>query len=1116
MKNTRTLPNVRKISFKTLLIIVFCSLHLVTYAHQNLEYAQSKYFTIEMTGVTVKDVCNYIENNSEFVFLYDKNAIDLGGAVNIDVKNRTIQEVLDQLFAGRKVTYEINNRQILLKKTDAPQVAAVEQNIQVRGVVKDNMGPLIGANVLIKGTNKGTITGIDGEFTLEVQGGDVLQISFIGYKTQEITVKGSKREFNILLEEDVNLLEGVVVVGYGTQKKVNLSGSVAQIDSKTLENRPIQNLSTGIQGLMPGVTVTAGGGAPGQDGGTIRIRGVGTLNSADPYILVDGIEAGTMNEINPNDIESISVLKDAASAAIYGSKASNGVILITTKRGKTGKPRITYNGYVGFQKPTALVDRLSSYEYASLLNQSMIAEGLSPRFTDEEIQKFKNGTDPNYPNTDWYNEVYQIGVQHSHSVNVSGGTEDVKYMGSISYLHQTGIVPNAMRRQFSGRTNLDVKLTPKLNARLNLAYIDNDYADPTNSYVGGGSYYIISQANKIAPWIVGRYPDGTYGTISDGSPLAWIDADQTVDRMNTNFTGSLSLDYQILDGLKATVTGSYVNDQQHYREFRKYIEYNENKTSGPNQLNENYYNWERINFDALLNYDKQFQQHDLKVLAGYHLEKYNYVENTSYRQNFPNNDLTDMNAGDASTQQNSGYTRELAMISWFGRVNYDYADKYLFEANIRADASSRFAKGNRWGYFPSFSGAWRLSEESFMESSRNWLNNLKIRASWGELGNQNALSDYYPWLNTYSLGATYFYGNSLQSGYYQSSYKLSTISWEKARTWGIGIDATLLNCLDVTIDYYDRKTTGIIMDVPVPEEFGLGAYKDNIGSMLNRGVEVTLGYHKTWSDWSFGAIGNFSYNKNELQDLGGVDFMLDPNDEYKRRKVGERLNSFYGYKAVGFFDSDEAAQAYMDKYKGQAGYPFGNYTFKGGDLIYADTNGDGKMTEDDRVLLGSSDPSWTFGLNLNANYKGFDLSLMFTGVAGVSRLLDNNAFGDFLGDTQHPASVWLDAWTPENKNAKMPRIVYGDTSPNRPWNNMSSFWIQNGSYVRLKNLQFGYTFPKKWLNALNIEGLRIYYSAENLFTIHNLLINVDPESTDRGGTSYPSLQTHSFGVSLTF
>ena len=603
-----------------------------------------------------------------------------------------------------------------------------------------------------------------------------------------------------------------------------------------------------------------------------------------------------MNSVDPNDIESISVLKDAASAAIYGSKASNGVILITTKRGKTGKPRISYNGYVGAQKATELVDRMSSYDYARLYNQSLVDNGLNARFSDDDLQKFKDGSSPyTHPNTNWYDEAYQTGVQHSHNVSVSGGTEDVKYMGSVGYLNQTGILPNAERQQFNGRTNLDMKLNSRLTVRLNLAYIKNDYSDPNSSYAGGSSDQIIRQLNRMAPWIVNRYEDGTYGTISDGNPIAWLDADQTVDRKNQNFSGTLAADYKIIDGLVATVTGSYVNNQQHYRAFQKYIKYNANKETEPNKLNENYYGWHRATFDALLNYDKSFGQHNLKAMAGWHTEKYDYTENTMERKNFPTNDLDDMNAGDAATQKNTGYTRSLAMISWFGRVNYDYAGKYLLEANIRSDASSRFADGHRWGYFPSFSGAWRLSEEGFMENAKDWLSNLKLRASWGLLGNQDALSDYYPWMSTYNVDASYPLGGTLQSGYYQKSYKLSTITWEKARTWGLGLDATINNKINFTFDYYDRKTTGIIMDVPVPNEFGLDAYKDNVGSMVNRGVELILSYNNQWGDWSFGATANMAYNKNKILDLGGVESMVDPNNENKRRILGERLNSYYAY-----------------------------------------------------------------------------------------------------------------------------------------------------------------------------------------------------------------------------
>ena len=1003
----------------------------------------------------------------------------------------------------------------------SPRVDISQQQKSVKGTVVDAAGPVIGASVIVKGTTNGTVTDMDGNFEIPgVNKGDVIQVSYIGYQTQEIKYTGQP-SLQVKLAEDSQNLEEVVVVGYGVQKKVNMTGSVSQVDSKALESRPIQNVSSGLQGMMPGVQVTSGQGRPGQDGATIRVRGVGTLNTADPYILVDGIETGTMNSVDPNDIESISVLKDAASAAIYGSKASNGVILITTKRGKTGKARISYNGYVGVQKPTEMIDRMSSYDYARLFNQSLVAEGLNARFSDEDLQKFKDGSSPyTHPNTDWYDEAYQTGVQHSHNVSVSGGTEDVKYMGSVGYLHQTGILPNSERQQFNGRTNLDMKLNSRLNVRLNLAYIKNDYSDPNSSYAGGSSDQIIRQLNRIAPWIVSRYEDGTWGTISDGSPIAWLDVDQTVDRKNQNFSGTLSADYKIIDGLVATVTGAYVNNQQHYRAFQKFIQYNANKKTDPNKLNENYYGWHRASFDALLNYDKSFGQHNLKAMAGWHTEKYDYTQNTMERKNFPTNDLTDMNAGDASTQKNTGYNRELAMVSWFGRVNYDYAGKYLFEANIRSDASSRFADGHRWGYFPSFSAAWRLSEENFMEDAREWLSNFKVRASWGLLGNQDALSDYYPWMNTYSLDANYPLGGSLQTGYYQASYKLNTISWEKARTWGIGFDATIKDKINVTFDYYDRKTTGIIMDVPVPQEFGLGAYKDNVGEMANRGVEAMISYNNKWGDWSFGVTGNIAYNKNEILDLGSEDAnkegMTDPNNGNMRRAIGRSLNTYYAYKTDGFFDSDADAQAWMDKYAGQSGYPFGNRKFKGGDLIYQDTNGDGKITADDRTFIGSTDPKVTFGISLNAGYKGFDLSMVFSGAAGVRRLINQEATGYFLGDDSHPATVWLDSWTPENKDAKMPRIAYNTTSPSLSSNVMSDFWIQNASYLRMKNLQFGYTLPKKILSSVGIQNVRFYYSVENLFTIHNMLINVDPEIPSERASNFPLTQTHAFGVNVTF
>ena len=1029
---------------------------------------------------------------------------------------KRLQSVSMVLFLGTLFSGTISTA----TASGANSFATTQQAGICKGLVKDATGEsVIGASVVVKGTTNGTITDFDGNFSLDgIKKGDVIVISYVGYQTQEIKWNGSP--LNVILKEDSKTLSEVVVVGYGTQKKANLSGSVAMVDSKELENRPIQNVSSGLQGLMPGVAITGTNGAPGQDAGKIRVRGIGTLNEAGPYILVDGIETGTLSAVDPNDIESISVLKDAASAAIYGSKAANGVVLITTKRGKTGQTKISYSGYLSFQNATNMIERMGSYEYASLLNQALEAEGMSKRFNDTELQKFKDGNDPLYPDTDWYDLAYKTGVQHRHNVNINGGSENVKYMASLGYLNQTGILPNAGREQFNARTNLDMKINKRLSARMNLSFIKNDYSDASSAYYGGSSDQIIRQLNLIAPWIVARYDDGTWGTISDGSPIAWLDSGMKVNRDNYNFSGMAAVDYEIFDGLKLTLQGAYVNNLQNYNYFQKYIKYNENKESDPSQLDERFYKWDRTNYDALLNYNKNFGKHNIKGLLGWHTEKYNYKYQKAVRKKFPNNELTDMNAGDASTQSNEGYTAELAMISWFARINYDFAGKYLLEANIRADASSRFAEGHRWGYFPSFSGAWRISEEAFMESAKDsWLSGLKIRASWGQLGNQDALSgsnnDYYPALNTYNLDSKYAFGGSLNSGYYQRKYRLETISWEKASTWGVGVDFTLFNKLNGSLDYYNRKTTGIIMDVTVPKEFALDAYKDNVGSMRNSGIEINLSYNTKIGQVDFGIAGNFSYNKNEILDLGGGDpnKYLDATDGYSQRnKVGEAMNSYYIYRADGFFNSQEEADAYTAKY----GNPFGK-TFKAGDLRYVDTNKDGKLTADDREYCGRSDPKIIYGFNINAGWKGIDLSLMFNGAAGVKRLFDGyEVYGNFSGDAAHPATIWRDAWTPDNHDASMPRIFYDTNSASSSRSVQSDFWLQDTSYLRLKNLQLGYTLPKGWLNSVGVENIRIYYSVENLLTFDKMKINIDPESTSQRLSSYPLLRTHAFGVNVTF
>ena len=995
------------------------------------------------------------------------------------------------------------------------RTAAIQQTgVKVSGTVHDTAGnPLPGAVVRDESNPRNaTMTDNNGRFSLSNVRAKQISIHYIGYQLLKVAVSDSP--LSITLVEDNKDLGEVVVVGFGKQAKANLTGSVAQIKSEDLQSRPVQNVSSALQGLMPGVSVTAGQGRPGEDGSTIRVRGVGTLNNASPYILVDGVETNNLNSIDPNDIESISVLKDAASAAIYGSKASNGVILITTKRGKVGKPVVTYSGNVGFLNATRLVERLTSAEYAEMLNFALKDNGKPERFTAAEIEKFRNGSDPdNYPNTDWYDLAFKTGVQHSHSFNVTGGTETVKYMAAAGYMNQQGILESSNRERFSIRTNLDFTFSPRLTGHAGLNFINNDYDDPNNNYVGRGSDQIIRQLNIIAPWIAARKADGTYGTIGDGNPIAWLDAKQPVITKTQNTNLNLGLDYKLMEGLVASVKVAHLNLTQNQRSFLKYFRYNPNKETSPNNLGQGQYNRARTSVDVLLNYDKQWGVHGLKVLGGYHAEKFNYDELTGERKNFPNNDVTDMNAGDASTSKNGGYSRELNMLSWFGRINYDLMGKYLFEANLRADASSRFSKGHRWGYFPSFSGAWRISEEHFMENTRDWLGYLKIRASWGKLGNQDALDDYYPSLNLYNIDGKAVFNGVVTPGYYQGSYKVSTISWEKATTWGFGVDFELFKHFTGSVDFYNRKTTGIIMKVPAPKEFALGDYYDNVGALRNTGVEISLGYNNRWGDWTFGAQGNISFNQNELLNLGGVEFLNSGN---QRNQIGHAYNSYYMYHADGFFATDAEAQAWMDKYSGKPGYPFGKYKFKAGDLIYADTNGDGAMTTDDRKLCNSTTPAIHFGLVLNAGWKNFDLQAIFSGFAKSARVLNSEVYGDFRGDNSHPASIWRESWTYKGNAGKMPRVSDARVSPSHPSNVMSDFWLANTSHLRLKNLQLGYTLPQSISAPLGMSKVRFYYSVENLFTIDAMKINIDPEISSERASSYPLIMTNSLGVSITF
>ena len=985
-----------------------------------------------------------------------------------------------------------------------PYIMLGQETIEITGTVTDNSMSLPGVNIVEKGTNNGTMTDFDGNYTIQTPSNAVLVISYMGYATKEIEVNG-QTNIDIVLEQDAAALDEVVVVGFGTQKKVNLTGSVASVDGDMLEDRPMTSVSAGLSGLLPGVSVNQSSGMPGNDGGTIRIRGTGTLNQASPMVVIDGVE-GSLNDVQPNDIANISVLKDAASAAIYGSKAANGVILITTKTGNTGEPSVRLTSNFGWQSATRLPDYLGSYDYAVLYNEALTNSGKAPKFDENDLELFQNGSAPySHPNTDWQDLLYQgSGFVTTNNLGISGGTEYTKYRASLNYQKQDGIIKHTGKDEYNARVNLTI--TP-ITTNLNLSYTQMDREQPNNAYVGGGLDQIIRQTNRIAPWIPYKNEDGSYGTISDGNPIAWIDMGPQINYNRKTFVGIGSIQADLFEGFNVKALMSHRNVEEDNSEMNKEIQYNKNKYHGPTKLTEDLRTTTRNTLDLTANYNKTFENvHNVGALVGYHAESYDFKRTTAYRENFPSNELPNLDAGSTNGMKNTGYTRELNMTSWFGRLNYDYEGRYLFEANLRADASSRFAEDNRVGVFPSFSAGWRISDENFFEGIKTTVNNLKLRGSWGQLGNQDALNDYYPTVPTLGLGIDYPFNSEINSGAAIANAKNAALIWEKTTSYGLGIDARLLYKLNLTIDIYKKLTEGIIMQVPAPNEFALNNFYDNVGKLDNKGIEVSLDYTETFGEIDFGFGGNVAYNKNELVELAGTNEVISGR---QIRKLGESLDSWYGYQTDGLHQTREGIDVYPTNtlYPGQ---------IQPGDLRYVDITNDGKVDANDRVLLGNSTPTLNFGANLSLAYKNFDLLAIFQGATGGYGYMDFDAIGAVNGDGQKPSAMWLNRWTPENTNTNVPRLIDAINGPSMPQNSTTSYWLRSTDYLRMKNLQLGYNIPTNVLEGWNISKLRVYYTAQNLFTITNYLKGWDPEAPSGRGSGYPVVMTNSIGFNLTF
>ena len=1104
--------------------------------------ALSQFVNVELvhSKTTVGTIIQSISQQTGYEFSYDVSILNKEiSDVSVNVKKERIENVLDQVFKGTGISYKIVNNRIFLKNdvyTSDNQVfikrgVEKQQSKKIIGTVVDATGmPVIGANVMVKGTTNGTITDMDGKFSLEVEDGAVLQVSYIGFANQEIKV-GNQTSLSIAMKEDAEALDELVVVGYGVQKKANLTGSVSTVKyGQELENRPITDPSQALSGKTTGVWVSQNSGAPGSDGATIRVRGYGTLNNTEPLVLIDGVE-GRMAELAPNDIESITVLKDAASAAIYGSRAANGVVLIETKKGSGDKVTINYNGYFGVQQLGRRYNLISnSAEYMELWNTAFTNSGSDPLFPSDVIEAFRNGNDPyRYPSTNYFDEVFRNAFTTQHNLSATvGGKKSHSYI-SLGYLNNNGIIKNTDSERYSLTVNTEAKVTDwlKMGARARMM------RKTTNQPYDGISRVIYMMANGH-PFSTPYLQDGkTFG----GTQALYMSGDKAgqpiVDTrnpfpdlynglnqsINTFMKGNAYMTIDFMKGLSLTAQYSAQynnNNQDKYNQLLYcYTDLEGSNKSKPLDFPSTLYVYRKVEdelystFFANLNFNRSFGKHDISALLGFQQEALTKRLTSAQKTDPAKDDLHQVDSGSKNPTA-TGNKFQWRMLSYFGRVNYAFDGKYLAEFNLRADASSRFAKGNRWGYFPSVSAGWRLSEEEFIRNL-GIFDNLKLRASWGKLGNQNigssSNSDYFPYLTvlTQDYSNSYNYNNTLAPGAAVTGLVDQDITWETTTSTDIGVDMGFLkNRLSVEADYFMKKTTDIIVQLPIPLIMGgLTAPFENVGEMKNNGFELNVNWQDNISkDFSYNIGANFTYVDNEVTKFRGG---KSPDQLYLIRE-GYSYKTLYGFIQEGVYQSDEEAKQHMHS---------NGYIPEAGDLKYKDVNGDGRLDYQDKQEIGNTIPKFTYGINAGLTWKNFDLNLQFAGIAGVHGYFQN-AWTEPLGISGGTITErWRDAWTPENPSDELPKIKVNDT-----WNRQqSSFWACNMSWFKLKNIQLGYTLPKTLSQKMFLQKCYVYVNATDLFTlVSDKYEGFDPERDTfaDGYGHYPIPRVFTFGLNLTF
>ncbi len=983
-------------------------------------------------------------------------------------------------------------------------ISARAQNV-IKGSVVDQSTneKLPGASVTVKGSNQGTMTDAEGNFSLQVSSSNVVLLAtYVGYDSQEILWDG-RAGITISLKPSASLMNDVVVVGYGTKKAVNLTGSVSTVANEDINWKQVGQTSMAMQGVSPGVTITQASGQPGNDAGTVRIRGIGTLGTAGqaPLVLVDGVEMG-LNNIDPNDIENISILKDAASSAIYGSRAANGVVLVTTKRAKSGKISVNYSGYAGRQSPIDMPKLVSGLDHMLLQNEAKRNSGQAVSFSEEYIEEYRrNAPSDLYPDTDWQAlTLTGSGFMTNNAIDVSGGNETIRSRVSLAQLKQDGIIPNTGYDRLSLRVNSDLKVNDKLSFRFDVR--------GNSSYVYEPSYTL----NTIFFYMNGRVPANQEGILSNGlygqgwlgdNPMAAANSSGLNKERTYAAAINLQGDWKPFPGMNINVMYSPEISNGHNRLFRKvYITYYGNgnfayqNPSNTNFLTQSSSLSRDSNFRTLVTYTKNWGKNYFDVLGGWEVIESFSESFSARRENFLLQDYEVLNAGSEINQQTTGAGgSEFGLVSYFGRLNYNFDDRYLLEGNLRYDGSSRFAQGNKFGLFPSFSVGWRLTEEEFMSDQRVF-DNLKLRASWGILGNQSIGN--YPFSSTVDLGQSYIFNEVFVPGAAITALGNSAISWESTEMLNFGVDASLYKKLSLTAEYFIRNTRDILLTLPIPATVGLAAPYQNAGKVKNVGWELGIAYADKAGVLGYNARLALSDVKNEIVSLEGTGPFISGRTI---RAVGQPIDAFFGYQTAGLFQSDEEAAA--------APRQFG--TVKAGDIRYVDQNGDGIINQEDRVVLGSGIPRYTYSLNLGLTFKGFDLNAFFQGVGKVNGYLDGPGVWAFdTGGTAYEHH--LDRWTPDNPNASYPRLTFNETGNYQ----VSDFWMINGAYLRLKNVALGYSLPKNITDRLSIKNLRINLSGQNILTFDKYLSGFDVETPTGGVGRYPIVKVYSLGLNVNF